>query len=404
MPWRESSAMDERLRFVQDVHRPGWTIAELCRRYAVSRKTGYKWLARYAVAGPAGLADGSHRPGGCPHETPPAVVQLILRLQQRYTWGARKVRRLLLDRLAADQVPTKTTVHRVLERYGRVRPRRPSRRRFHAGRPGTPMEEPNAVWTADFKGQFRTGDGVYCYPLTVQDGASRYLLGCRGLLEPTTAGSWREFERLFRRYGLPARIRSDNGAPFASHALGRLSTLSVWWIRLGIRPELIEPAHPEQNGRHERMHRTLKADTARPPGADLAAQQRRFDAFRAEFNTVRPHEGLQDATPASCYTPSPRSYPRTLAPLEYPGHFERRLVSRNGGIRWNSRWVNVSHLLAELELGFEEIDDGLWDVYFGPAWLGRFHEAVGRIVDRADRWERRPGGNHKGDPKVLPIS
>jgi len=404
MPWRESSAMDERLRFVQDVHRPGWTIAQLCRRYDVSRKTGYKWLARYERAGPAGLVDGSHRPGTCPHETPAAVIQLILQLQQRYTWGARKVRRLLLDRLAADQVPTKTTVHRILERYGRVRPRRASRRRFHPGRPGTPMDEPNAVWTADFKGQFRTGDGVYCYPLTVQDGASRYLLGCRGLLEPTTAGSWREFERLFRRYGLPARIRSDNGAPFASHALGRLSTLSVWWVRLGIRPELIEPAHPEQNGRHERMHRTLKAATARPPEADLAAQQRRFDAFRVEFNSVRPHEGLHDATPASCYTPSPRPYARTLASLEYPGHFERRLVSRNGGIRWNSRWVNVSHLLAELEIGFEEIDDGLWDVYFGAVWLGRFHEAVGRIVDRVDRWERRPGSNHKAGPKVSPIN
>ena len=404
MSWRESSAMDERLRFVQDVHRPGWSIAELCRRYAVSRKTGYKWLARYAAAGPAGLVDGSHRPGTCPHETPTAVIGLILQLQQRYTWGARKVRRLLLDRLAVDQVPTKTTVHRILERYGRVRPRRASRRRFHAGRPGTPMDEPNAVWTADFKGQFRTGDGVYCYPLTVQDGASRYLLGCRGLLEPTTAGSGPVFARLFRRYGLPARIRSDNGAPFASHALGRLSRLSVWWVRLGIRPELIEPAHPEQNGRHERMHRTLKAATARPPQADLAAQQRRFEAFRVEFNTVRPHEGLHDATPASCYAPSPRPYARTLAPVEYPGHFERRLVSRNGGIRWNSQWVNVSHLLAELEVGFEEIDDGLWDVYFGPVWLGRFHEAVGRIVDRVDRSERRSGGNHKGGPKVLPIS
>ena len=407
MPWRVTSAMDERLRFVQDVHRPGWTIAELCRRYAVSRKTGYKWLAAYARGGEAALADGSHRPHGCPHETPAAVVQLILQLQQRYTWGARKVRRLLQDRVPLEQVPTKTTIHRILERHGRVKPRRMTRRRFHAGRPLTPMDQPNAVWTADFKGQFRTGDGRYCYPLTVQDGATRFLLGCRGMVSPTTEGSRPVFAQLFRRYGLPMRLRSDNGAPFASNALGRLSTLSVWWVRLGIHPELIEPAHPEQNGRHERMHRTLKADTARPPRADLRAQQQHFDAFRHRFNSERPHEALGDATPASCYTPSPRPYRTMLEPIVYPGHFERRLVSRNGGIRWNNRWVNASHLLAELEIGFEAIDDGLWDVFFGPVWLGRFHEEVGRIVDTLGRVTRRKGGNHKGrhyQKRVLPIS
>ena len=396
MPWRETSVMEERLRFVQDVHRPGWSIAELCRRYQVSRKTGYKWLAAYGRAGPAGLADGSHRPCSCPLATPPKIVDLILKLQRRYTWGARKVRKLLLDRVPADQVPTKTTVHRILERHGRVKPRRRARRRFHAGPPGTPMDRPNAVWTADFKGQFRTGNGIYCYPLTVQDGASRFLLGCRGLLHPTTEASWPVFVRLFQRYGLPDRIRTDNGQPFASNALGRLSTLSVWWVRLGTRPEMIEPAHPEQNGRHERMHRTLKADTARPPCSNLATQQQRFDWFRRRYNTERPHEALNDATPASCYAPSPRPYRASLEPMVYPGHFERRRVSRNGGIRWTSDWVNVSHLLAELDIGFEEIDDGLWNVYFGPVWLGRFHQAVGRIVDQLGRPARRSGDNHKG--------
>ena len=404
MPWRESTPMDERLRLVQDVHRPGWSIAELCRRYEVSRKTGYKWLAAYGRAGPAGLVDGSHRPTRCPHATPPAVVEQILQLQRRYTWGARKVRQLLLARVPADQVPSKATVHRILERHGRVQPRRRSRRRFHQGPPQTPMDAPNAVWTTDFKGQFRTGNGVYCYPLTVQDGATRFLLGCHGLLDPTTAASQPVFTRLFRRYGLPERLRSDNGPPFASNAMGRLSTLSVWWIRLGIRPELIEPAHPEQNGRHERMHRTLKAATARPPPTDPAAQQRCFDALRREYNTVRPHEALHDATPASGYTASPRRYPATLAPLAYPGHYERRLVSRNGGIRWNHAWVNVSHLLAELEIGLEEIDDGLWNVYFGPVWLGRFHEAVGRIIDQLNRPARRRGGNHLEARTVLPIT
>src|SRR5438034_9150968 len=184
MPWRETSAMDERLRFVQDVHRAGWAIAELCRRYGVRRKTGYKWLAAYERAGPAGLADGSHRPHTSPQATAPPVVRLILDLQRRYTWGARKVRRLLQARVPADQVPTKTTIHRILERHGRVAPRQRSARRMHPGAPGTPMEQPNAVWTADFKGQFRTTNGVYCYPLTVQDGATRFLLGCRGLRGP----------------------------------------------------------------------------------------------------------------------------------------------------------------------------------------------------------------------------
>src|SRR6059036_461541 len=402
MPWRERSAMDERLRFVQDVHRPGWSIAELCRRYEVSRKTGYKWLQAYARAGPAGLLDGSNRPHTSPQATAPTVVRLILDLQRRYTWGARKVRRLLQARVPADQVPTKTTIHRILERHGRVRPPRRSQRRFHAGAPGTPMDHPNAVWTADFKGQFRTGNGVYCDPLTVQDGATRFLLGCRGLMAPTTEGSQPVFAQLFRHYGLPERIRTDNGQPFASNALGRLSTLSVWWVRLGIRPELIEPAHPEQNGRHERMHKTLKAETARPPRRTLAAQQRRFDWFRQRYNAERPHEALGQQLPASVYHASARPYPTRLLPIAYPGHYEVRRVSRNGGIRWGSRWVNVSHVLAELDVGFEEIDDGLWEVYFGPVWLGRLHEATGRIVDHLGRAARREGGNHEG--KVLPIS
>jgi hypothetical protein len=266
------------------------------------------------------------------------------------------------------------------------------------------MDHPNAVWSADFKGQFRMGNGVYCYPLTVQDGASRFLLGCQGLLGTTIEGSWPVFERLFRRYGLPDRLRTDNGPPFASGALGRLSTLSVWWVRLGILPDLIEPAHPEQNGRHERMHKTLKAEAARPPEATLPAQQRRLDRFRRRYNQVRPHEALDDATPASCYVASARAYPRRLPALEYPGHFEVRRVSRNGGIRWHHQWVNVSHLLAEEHVGFEAVDEELWDVFFGPVWLGRLHEATTRIVDQFGHPARREGGNHKGKAKVLTIS
>lgn len=244
------------------------------------------------------------------------------------------------------------------------------------------MTAPNATWTADFKGQFKTGDGIYCFPLTVADGATRYLLACRALTSVRTAEARPVFERLFRTHGLPERIRSDNGVPFATTARARLSPLSVWWIRLGIRPELIEPAHPEQNGRHERMHKTLKADATRPPKADRRAQQRRFDQFRTQFNEERPHEALAQATPASCYTASPRPYPTHLAPLEYPAHCEVRRVSRNGGIRWHNHWVNVSYVLGDEHIAFEEIDDALWQVSFGPVALGRFHEALLRIEDQ----------------------
>jgi len=388
MPWRESSAMNERFHFVSDAQRGFFPFAELCRRYGVSRKTGYKWLDRFAEHGPHGLADRSHRPHSCPHATPPEIVQAVLEFRRRRGWGAPKLQRLLRNRFPQRPPPTVATIHRILDRHGLVSPRRRRRRRAHPGRPTTPFDCPNAVWSADFKGQFRLGNSLYCYPLTIQDCFSRFLLGCHGLPAPTIEGSKPVFERLFREYGLPERIRTDNGAPFASNALGRLSTLSVWWVRLGILPELIEPGQPQQNGRHERMHRTLKARTARPPERNFPAQQRRFDAFRHEFNHERPHEALGQEVPASAYLLSDRPFPNKLPPLHYPAHFEVRRVSHNGGIRWNSRRINVSHLLAEQYVGLEEIDDSLWEVYFGPVKLGRFHEQEGRIEDHYGRMSR----------------
>ncbi len=393
--------MNERLNFVIDAQRDRFPFAELCHRYGVSRKTGYKWLKRFEHEGPDGLKERSHRPHSCPHATPPQVVGAIVELRRRRRWGAPKLRRLLQDRFPERTPPAVGTVHRILDRHGLIQPRRRRLRRPHPGRPSSPMDRPNAIWSADFKGQFRMTNGLYCYPLTVQDGFSRFLLACQGLPSTTIEGSKPVFEHLFREYGLPHRIRTDNGVPFASNALGRLSTLSVWWIRLGIIPELIEPGQPQQNGRHERMHRTLKAETARPPQRNLRAQQRCFDAFRKEFNHDRPHQALGQEPPASLYRPSSRPYPNRLPPLQYPAHFEVRRVSRNGGIRWNARWVNVSHLLAEQLVAFEEIDDGLWEVYFGPVKLGRFHEREGKIEDSLGRKARRKGGNHR--KKVSPI-
>jgi hypothetical protein len=257
------------------------------------------------------------------------------------------------------------------------------------------MTKPNEIWTADFKGHFRTGNGLYCYPLTIKDGFSRYLLDVKAFLSPSHQLTKPAFERLFKEYGLPQIIRTDNGAPFASIAIGRLSQLSVWWIRLGIFPELIEPGHPEQNPRHERMHRTLKDDTTKPPSEDHHTQQKRFDRFRQLYNHERPHESLGQQTPASFYHPSERSFPNRLPKIEYPGHYEVRRVSRNGGIRWNSKWVCVSHVLAEEFVGFDEVDDGLWEVFYGPVRLGRFNERNSKIEDDQGRKYRR---------NVLPMS
>jgi transposase InsO family protein len=296
------------------------------------------------------------------------------------TWGAGKILAILAQQQRPEPLPSPSTITRLLRRHGCItRPRR-RRRRAHPGKPATVVSRPNQFWCADFKGQFKTLDGVYCYPLTVTDAYSRYILDITGLRSPDLAGTKPAFQRLFETYGLPDRLRTDNGTPFASTALGRLSQLSVWWIQVGIVPERIEPGKPEQNGRHERMHRTLKAETTRPPEADLAAQQQRFDAFRQEFNEVRPHEALQQVTPASVYTPSIQTLSAPKKLLDYPAHYEVRVVSTNSGIRWKNHWVSVSHVLAREPIGLEELDEGLWEVWYGPIRLGRLDERLMRIV------------------------
>src|SRR6266849_6754703 len=394
MPWRQVNVMTERWQFVRDARQRLVTFTELCALYGISRVTGYKWLHRAEQSGLDFLQELSRRPHACPHATPPALTARLLETRRHHpSWGPRKLLALLRrqERGRGSELrwPARSTVAELLRRNGLTALRRRRARRGHPGRPLTPMTAPNVIWTADYKGQFRLGDGRDCFPLTVQDGFSRYLLGCRGLTGTTTAECRPVFERLFQEYGLPEILRTDNGVPFATGALGRLSQLSAWWIRLGIYPETIEPAHPEQNGRHERMHRTLKRATARPPAATWRSQQQRFDLFRDEYNAVRPHEALADATPASFYTRSPRPYPSTLPALEYPAHFEVRLVSANGGIRWLHGWVNVSHVLAGEYVGFEEIDDGEWDLYFGPMRLGRFHERLRRVEDARGRLARK---------------
>jgi transposase InsO family protein len=375
MPWRETSPMEQRLEFVQEYESGLFTMTKLAAQYGISRKSGYKWLERFAVEGPAGLFDRSRRPQTSPHATDPELIDALVALRRRHPrWGARKLLRIARGRDPHEAWPARSTVYDALNARGLVEPRR---RRPHypsAPFPLAPITCPNDVWTTDFKGEFRTGDGAYCYPLTLRDGFSRFVLRCDALVSPTYEATRHRFERAFAEYGLPDRIRSDNGPPFASTGLAGLSRLAVWWIRLGIRPERIAAGHPEQNGSHEQFHAVLKADTTRPPAADASAQQRRFRRFCAEYNHERPHEALHDEVPATRYQPSPRALPARVPVPEYPGHCEIRRVSPIGQISWRGQLLFVSGALAGEDLAFEEVDDGLWTLYFAHLILGRLDE------------------------------
>ena len=385
MPWRETSPMDQRVGFINDYLRSHWSMTELCARYGVSRKTGYKWIDRFKAEGFHGLADRSRRPHHSPRATRSDVVEALIAAKRRHTdRGAKK----LLPPLARERPdwpwPAVSTANLILKRHGLTNPQ--SRRRRRQPPPlcsRTESTGPNDVWTADFKGEFRTRDGRYCYPLTILDDHSRYLLTCRALLEPSTAATKATFLRLFRTQGLPSVIRTDNGTPFAGPGLAGLSRLAVWWMRLGIHPERIAPGHPEQNGRHERLHRTLKEATAFPPAASCEAQQRRFASFRKEYNDDRPHESLGQVPPAKYYASSPRPWPNCLPPLEYPAHFELRRADSNGCISWHTRRVFLSSVLAKEYIGLEELTTGVWDVYFGSRRLGIFNEAKHEVEDIA---------------------
>ena len=389
MPWSQTSPMDQRTQFIAAYLRDRLSVTELCELYGVSRKTGYKWIDRYLMHGPQGLEERSRRPSTSPRQTPDHVVAAILEARRRHpSWGAKKLLSILCKRHPRWPWPARSTVYDILSRHGLVPKKRKRRVIGHPGKPTSSIDAPNDVWSADFKGHFKTGDGHYCYPLTITDGYSRFLLSCQALSSTSVAEAKPVFMRVFKEFGLPRRIRTDNGVPFATNTLARLSQLSAWWVRLGILPEFIEPGKPQQNGRHERMHRTLKAETTRPPGANLRAQQQKFNHFRDEFNHERPHEALDMRTPAACYEPSPRAMPHKPPPFEYPDRFEVRYVSANGGIRWNRQWVNVSTTCAGEYVGLEEIDDGVWNVYFGPLTLGRLLERHMRIEDAYGRLKR----------------
>lgn len=377
--------MDERLRFVREHRRQAVSMSELCRVFGISRRTGYKWLARFDELGEPGLSDRSRAPARHPNVTAADLEDVIVELRRTHVrWGPRKLRAWLQERIPNRQWPSASTFGEILQRHGLVLPASVRRRSPPFSQPLAHANAPNAVWCADFKGWFRTRNGARCDPLTITDAYSRYLLCARGV-ERTDADHVKPLmERAFREFGLPVAIRTDNGPPFASVGVGGLSRLSVWLVRLGVRHERIAPGKPQQNGRHERMHRTMKAETANPPATDLFEQQRVFDRFRNDFNNERPHEALGMKTPASLYKPSMRSLPRKVPELAYPKTYELRHVRSNGEIKCAGEFLYVSEALVGEVIALEPLDERFSQMYFGPIPLGCVDVVNGRWATAAE--------------------
>ncbi len=394
MPWRESRPMDERVKFIAAYLKGEMSLIRVCESFGVSRKTGYKWIERYVGRGVQGLMDMSRRPRTSPNAVSDEIQDLLVEARKQHPfWGPKKVLVATQGLYPGLRLPAASTVGDILTRHGLTRPRRRSHRTPPYTQPFLGYDQPNAVWCADFKGDFQMGNGQRCYPLTISDGFSRYLLKCEGLKRTRESDAKPVFELAFREFGLPFSIRTDNGAPFSSRAPAGLSFLAIWWIRLGIRPERIQPGHPEQNGRHERMHRTLKAETARPPRANMKAQQSAFDRFRGEYNRERPHEALGQRPPAAVYEPSPRPFPAIIPPLEYPPELETRRVKNGGRISWDGALWYVSDNLSNEIVGVKPIDDHKCIVYFGRLQIGVL----------APSMRRKPHPGHKAMGKIRPL-
>ena len=393
MPWKECHVVDERLRFIARLL-DGEKMAGLCTEFGISRKTGYKIYDRYKDCGVEGLTDRSRRPYRHANQLPMAVEKLIVALKREYAdWGAPKIRERLRKRWPGVRCPAISTVHAVLDRHGLVTPRRLRRHRAE-GTPLTWPAHPNELWCADYKGEFMLADRRYCYPLTITDFASRYLLRCEALSTTREIYAFSVFEQVFKDFGLPLAIRTDNGVPFASPtALYGLSKLSVWWLRLGIRIERIKPGHPEQNGRHERMHLTLKTEATKPAAANCLQQQARFDTFLERYNHERPHQALGMQVPGERYAPSARPY-HGLTDLAYTFHDWTAVVTQCGRICFNWRKVNLSQVFAGQQVGVRQVTDRIWMVSFMDYDLGYFDDETCRLEPIENPFS----------PKVLPMS
>lgn len=382
MPWKETCTMTERRAFIEAWLSQQFTFTRLCQRHNISRKTGYKWLGRFLEQGRQGLQDRPRAPHHHPNQTAECIAAALLETKHRFPyWGPVTLVAYLQREHPEMSWPAPSTVGELLKRHGLVKARHPRRRTPPHSQPLCHARHPHAVWSADFKGDFRLGNAQRCYPLTLTDNYSRFLIDCKGLYSTALPAVKARYERAFRHFGLPEAIRTDNGYPFASTGLGGLSALSVWLLKLGVIPERIAPGHPEQNPRHERMHRTLKFATASPPKANLAAQQRAFNRFQHEYNHLRPHQGLgQQLRPGDLFSHSPRPFPHNIPQIEYPQEFLVRRVRSNGVFKSKGRFIYLSSTLAHETIGLKPLDHDMFAVYFSRLRLGIFDERLGKII------------------------
>ena len=390
MPWKERSAMEEKRSFIMEYLADGTSVTELCQAFGISRTLGYKYIRRFLEEGSAGLEERSRAPRRVWRRSSPLVVKLILLIRRKYRrWGAQTIHDLPEGSISDAVLPAVSTIDLILKSHGLIKKRRRVRR-IRETHPIFEATRPNQIWSADFKGKFRTGDMRYCYPLTIMDTYSRYVLAIVGMHKPTAEGTKAVFEALFEEYGLPEQVHTDNGEPFASAvSLSRLTNLSVFLIEHEVCPVYSDPGHPEHNPEHERMHRDLKAAATHPVAYSLGRQQVKFEEFRHEHNEVRPHQSLDKHTPQELYYRSARNYVKEVEPWKYPDDFSVRYVCRNGAIRWGvGRWVAVSSTLIERYIGLELIAEKKWRVYYRDVLLGYLDEEKLRIIDDQGRLHR----------------
>ncbi len=381
MTWQETKTYEEKRRFIEDWMEREHTFKRLCERYGVSRKTGYKLVNRFMAEGGKSFEEKSRSRHHHPNATPNHVIQELLSLKHRYPhWGPKKINLFLEQERAGKDWPAPSTIGDILKKHGLVKSRKRRRQIPAHSQPLRHFLGSNDVWSADFKGQFKLGDGKYCYPLTMTDNYSRFILTCDALARPTHDGVIPCFERVFREYGLPDAIRTDNGQPFAGCGIGGLTRLSIWWLKLGITPERIDLGRPDQNGRHERMHRTLKQHTAKPPMMNMQKQQTHFDHFLQEFNDERPHEAIHGKRPGEVYTKSKKAYLEKLPEIEYPDHFQIRKVRSRGTIQWLGKEYFLNELLRGEPIGLERIDELRAMVHFASMQLGIIDRKLDRII------------------------
>jgi transposase InsO family protein len=389
MPWKETTTMEQKIEFICEWRTGKYTITELCKSFEISRPTAYKLINRFEEQGFEGLRKQSKAPGKHPNATKENIVESILKLKIKYKlWGAKKIRELLFNDFTKEQIPSVVTVHNILKKNGFVCPQKRMRR----VKPVYPIFDPkycNEVWSADYKGKFLMGNKIYCHPLTIADSKSRFVFTAKGHYHETLKSAKAEFKRVFRTYGIPKQIHTDNGSPFGSvRAIQRFTQLSYWFIELGITPVFSDPAHPEQNGRHERMHRDLKAACAKPSAYDLKAQQRRLNHFVKQYNNIRPHEALEMKTPADVHDFSTRPFLEKIPNFDYDANYKVLKVTQNGAIRWKSYyWVYLTAALKGKYVAIEDIGNGIWKVFYRNVFLGFFDEKHLRNKNKSTRLE-----------------